>query len=158
MSGPQRVHQTVIMGVEPTLETESLASTKIAALILCVCLLFFHAVRRRYGQGLNKFDGPFLSSFTDFWKLLLVSSNRSRIITADLHERYGDIVRLGPRKLSFGDPRALKEIYGINKGFVKVTLFVAREKKMILKIGSPIFTPSPPASRKERRCSHFSRS
>ncbi len=37
-----------------------------------------------------------------------------------LHEKHGDVVRLGPNSLSFSDPKALKTIYGLNKGFTKV--------------------------------------
>ena len=37
-----------------------------------------------------------------------------------LHAQHGDIVRLGPNALSFADPKALKVIYGLNKGFTKV--------------------------------------
>ena len=40
--------------------------------------------------------------------------------TLKLHREHGDIVRLGPNMLSFGDPKALKVIYGLNKGFIKV--------------------------------------
>lgn len=29
-----------------------------------------------------------------------------------LHEKYGDIVRIGPRELSVNDPEALSAIYG----------------------------------------------
>ncbi|RYO73661.1 hypothetical protein DL764_010439 [Monosporascus ibericus] len=43
-----------------------------------------------------------------------------------LHAKYGDVVRLGPNTLSFADPKALKSIYGLNKGFVKVRFFYFR--------------------------------
>ncbi|KAH6665496.1 cytochrome P450 [Halenospora varia] len=36
-----------------------------------------------------------------------------------LHTENGDIVRLGPKCLSFASPEALKETYGLNKGFIK---------------------------------------
>jgi hypothetical protein len=39
-----------------------------------------------------------------------------------LHEKHGEVVRLGPNCLSFSDPKALKTIYGLNKGFVKVCI------------------------------------
>ena len=37
-----------------------------------------------------------------------------------MHKEKGDIVRLGPNALSFADPKALKDIYGLKKGFTKV--------------------------------------
>ena len=38
----------------------------------------------------------------------------------DLHDKHGDIVRLGPNCLSFGNPKAIKIIYALGKGFTKV--------------------------------------
>ncbi|MCJ1386172.1 hypothetical protein MMC17_009298 [Xylographa soralifera] len=49
----------------------------------------------------------------------------------DLHEKYGDIVRMGPNVLSFGKPEAIKDIYGVGKawnksGFYPVQAAVAK--------------------------------
>ena len=38
----------------------------------------------------------------------------------DLHEKYGDIVRVGPNLLSFGNPEAIKDVYGVGKAWNKV--------------------------------------
>ena len=38
-----------------------------------------------------------------------------------LHAKYGDVVRLGPRVLSFGQPQAMKDIYSPGQGFKKVS-------------------------------------
>jgi hypothetical protein len=61
---------------------------------------------------MNKFNGPFLASFTDFWKVWYAYTNSSNPIYVDLHEKYGDVVRVGSNELSFADPRAIHEIYG----------------------------------------------
>jgi hypothetical protein len=37
-----------------------------------------------------------------------------------LHRKYGKIVRVAPNVLSFGDPAAIQDIYGLNKGYTKV--------------------------------------
>jgi hypothetical protein len=37
-----------------------------------------------------------------------------------LHKKHGEIVRLGPKMLSFSSPDAVKDIYGPGKNFVKV--------------------------------------
>jgi hypothetical protein len=39
-----------------------------------------------------------------------------------LHAKYGDVVRVGPNVLSFGKPSAIQDIYGLNKGFIKISL------------------------------------
>ncbi|KAJ2971293.1 hypothetical protein NUW58_g9457 [Xylaria curta] len=57
---------------------------------------------------------------TYFWRLWDVWGRRSEVTHRKLHAQYGDVVRLGPSTLSFADPKALKTIYGLNKGFIKV--------------------------------------
>ena len=74
----------------------------------------------RYNHGLNKYHGPFLASLTDWWRFFDVYGRRPDITHNSLHRQYGDIVRLGPNALSFADPKAIKTIYGLNKGFTKV--------------------------------------
>lgn len=77
-------------------------------------------VRNRYRNGLNTYPGPCLASLTDWWRLFDVYGRRPEITHRALHRKYGDVVRLGPNTLSFSDPKALKTIYGLNKGFTKV--------------------------------------
>lgn len=77
-------------------------------------------VKNRYNNGLNKYPGPFLASLTDWWRFFDVKGCRPEVTHQKLHAKYGDVVRLGPNTLSFADPAALKSIYGLNKGFVKV--------------------------------------
>lgn len=38
-----------------------------------------------------------------------------------MHEKYGDIVRMGPNVLSFSQPQAIRDIYGPGKQFKKVS-------------------------------------
>jgi len=73
-----------------------------------------------FNHGLNKYPGPVLARFTDIWRFLDVYGRRPDITHLKLHRQHGDIVRLGPNTLSFANPKALKTIYGLNKGFVKV--------------------------------------
>jgi len=89
---------------------------------LFIVLVIAQLAYQRYGHGIHKYRGPFLASLTDFWKFWHVSTHRDRVTTVGLHSEYGPIVRVGPRKLSFSDPAALKEIFGVNKGYVKVGL------------------------------------
>lgn len=77
-------------------------------------------VKNRYHNGLNKYPGPLLASLTDWWRFVDVYGRRPEVTHRALHKKYGDVVRLGPNTLSFSNPRALKSIYGLNKGFIKV--------------------------------------
>lgn len=92
---------------------ENVAAVTVLALIACLVANYFH-------HGLQRYPGPALAKFTNLWRLLDVRRRRSEITHLDLHKRYGDVVRLGPNVLSFADPRAVKAIYGLNKGYVKV--------------------------------------
>lgn len=78
-------------------------------------------LKNKYQKGLNRYPGPFLASLTDWWRFWDVYKQRPEITHQELHKKYGDVVRLGPNTLSFADPKALKSIYGLNKGFVKVS-------------------------------------
>lgn len=83
-------------------------------------LLVSWLVRNRFRHGLNKYPGPFMASLTDWWRFVDVWNRRPELTHIKLHEQLGDVVRLGPNTLSFSNPAALKDIYGLNKGFVKV--------------------------------------
>ncbi|KAI6299158.1 hypothetical protein MCOR29_011034 [Pyricularia oryzae] len=83
--------------------------------------------RNRFQKGLHKYPGPFLASLTDFWRVWDVYKQRPEVTHRKLHERYGDVVRLGPNALSFSDPKALKAIYGLNKNMVKSDFYIVQQ-------------------------------
>jgi hypothetical protein len=89
-------------------------------LSVAIAVLVAWLLRNRFHNGLNKYPGPVLASLTDWWRFFDVYGRRPDITQRALHQRYGDVVRLGPNLLSFANPKALKTIYGLNKGFVKV--------------------------------------
>jgi len=89
-------------------------------LVVISALVLTWLVRNRYHNGLNKYPGPFLASLTDWWRFIDVYRQRPEQTHIALHKKYGPVVRLGPNVLSFSDPDALKTIYGLNKGFIKV--------------------------------------
>lgn len=85
-----------------------------------IFLVVAYLAKNYYNHGLQKYPGPLLASFTDWWRFFDVLGRRPDITQNRLHKQHGDIVRLGPNALSFADPQALKTIYGLNKGFTKV--------------------------------------
>ncbi len=88
-------------------------------------LLLLYFIRNRYSRGLNTFDGPFLASVTDLWKLWYAYNSSQQQIYVDIHEKYGDVVRIGPNNLSFADPQAIHDIYGPKGASQKVSKVVA---------------------------------
>ncbi|KAI0382135.1 cytochrome P450 [Hypomontagnella monticulosa] len=94
---------------------------------ITVSVVLAWLVKNRYHNGLNKYPGPFLASLTDWWRFWDVYGQRPEVTHQKLHAKYGDVVRLGPNSLSFADPKALKTIYGLNKGFVKSDFYVVQQ-------------------------------
>lgn len=88
--------------------------------LLIVSIGYFASNRFKY--GLQKYPGPILASVTDWWRFMDVWGRRPDITQLKLHRQHGDIVRLGPNALSFSNPKALKQVYGLNKGFTKVCM------------------------------------
>ena len=89
-------------------------------LLLIIVLCCSYIAQSYFAHGLHKYPGPILASFTNCWRFWDVLGRRPDITQIKLHKKHGDIVRLGPNTLSFSNPEALKDIYGLNKGFIKV--------------------------------------
>lgn len=89
----------------------------LAALLLALVVFL---VKNRFNHGLQRYPGPFLASLTDWWRFFDVLGRSPEVTHIKLHKKHGDVVRLGPNVLSFANPAALRTIYGLNKGFVKV--------------------------------------
>jgi hypothetical protein len=89
-------------------------------LIVLTASLIAYLLSNKYRKGLNRYPGHWLATYTNWWRFFDVLGRKHEWTTIRLHREHGDIVRLGPNVLSFGDPKALKVIYGLNKGFIKV--------------------------------------
>ncbi|KAI1106570.1 cytochrome P450 [Jackrogersella minutella] len=94
---------------------------------ISISVILAWVIKNRYHNGLNSYPGPFLASLTDWWRLWDVFGQRPDITHRNLHAKYGDVVRLGPNTLSFANPKALKSIYGLNKGFVKSDFYIVQQ-------------------------------
>ncbi|KAJ9606262.1 hypothetical protein H2200_009223 [Cladophialophora chaetospira] len=72
--------------------------------------LFFHPLR--------KYPGPQSAKLTKWTGAYWASTGKLHDIVLALHEKYGDIVRIGPNELSFGDADAIKYIYGAHSSTI----------------------------------------
>jgi hypothetical protein len=86
----------------------------------CVLGLIAHLLHNKYGHGIH-LPGPRIAAYTDLWRLWVVWKRRPEKVLLALHKNYGPIVRLGPKTVSISDPEAIKTIYALNAGFVKVS-------------------------------------
>ena len=100
------------------IEVAILWSAIAGGILLCSGLGFI--VYQKFRPGLRSIPGPFLASFTDLWRFLAVYDSRFEVTLQALHDKYGDLVRVGPNCISVGDPREVRQIYGISRLFQKV--------------------------------------
>ncbi|TVY19873.1 Cytochrome P450 monooxygenase [Lachnellula arida] len=95
--------------------------------VVLTVVLASYLIKNRFTRGLNKYPGPFLASLTDWWRFWIVYKRRPEVEHIRLHAKHGDVVRLGPNDLSFANPQALKDIYGLNKGFIKSEFYPVQQ-------------------------------
>ncbi|KAH9217197.1 cytochrome P450 [Leptodontidium sp. 2 PMI_412] len=81
-------------------------------------LLLIQLLYNKYGHSISKYPGPFLASFTDWWRFYNIAVNNHVLPMLDLHRKYGKTVKYGPNMQSFSEPRAIHNIY---VGFDSVT-------------------------------------
>ncbi|OBT90628.1 hypothetical protein VE02_00484 [Pseudogymnoascus sp. 03VT05] len=90
-------------------------------------LIIVHFTRNYFHHALNRYPGPFLARITNWWRFWDVLQRRPEVTHIRLHKTHGDVVRLGPNYLSFADPKAVKDIYGLNKGFIKSDFYPVQQ-------------------------------
>ncbi|KAL1640901.1 hypothetical protein SLS58_006517 [Diplodia intermedia] len=77
------------------------------ALSLAISMLVYRAFFHR----LRRFPGPFAARLTRFWSVYKSSKDlQYHLVLEELHKKYGDVVRVGPRELSITRASALPQI------------------------------------------------
>lgn len=100
------------------------------------------AASRRYYKGLNKYNGPFLASLTNFWRLwqwlwYTDMCYFPRVV------KYGKIIRVGPDTLLFNDPEAIKDIYMTHFNKVSKSMeSMAQARRALLRLTQNLFRSS----------------
>lgn len=89
---------------------------------LCCCLFLIISSRR---AGLSGIPGPFIARYTDAYNLYYAwSTNRKGDRVSHyraLQQRYGDVVRTGPKTVTVIDAAAVPVIYGLRSRLNKVS-------------------------------------
>lgn len=110
--------------------------------LVVILVVISWLLNNKFWKGLNKYPGPWLAGYTNWWRFWDVLGRRHQWTIIRLHRDHGDVVRLGPNVLSFADPKAIKTIYGLNKGMTKVRTLQALERACELTLlFSPTSTP-----------------
>ncbi|KAK4140278.1 cytochrome P450 [Dichotomopilus funicola] len=131
---------------------ERAATSAGVILLVTASLWLLHLVRTLW--RLRHVPGPLLSKFTDLYRAQLVRTLRSHEIHQGFHDRYGAVVRLGPRMVSVSDPAAIPTIYPMRPGFPKgdfyeafipylpggslPAIFTARDENLHKRLKSPV--------------------
>lgn len=69
-----------------------------------------------YLHPLSAYPGPFWSAATHIPRVRVLLSGQLSYHVLELHEKYGDVVRIGPNELSYNNANAWKDIYGFKQG------------------------------------------
>lgn len=72
-------------------------------------------------RRLRHIPGPFLASITNFQRAQWVTTKRAHLILQDVHEKYGEVVRIGPNTVVFSNPEVIPTVYTARTGFPKVS-------------------------------------
>ncbi|RBR21164.1 hypothetical protein FVER53590_10685 [Fusarium verticillioides] len=75
---------------------------------------------RAFFHRLNRFPGPFLARLSTFYATYLtVDEEHMYLEVQKLHEKYGDIVRIGPTELSIATPSSFRPIHAPSSPVIK---------------------------------------
>ncbi|KAH1457604.1 hypothetical protein KXX13_009191 [Aspergillus fumigatus] len=80
-------------------------------LLGCVYLIG-HSIYAIYFHSLSRYPGPKIAAISPVALLVWEIRGKVHSKVKHLHDRYGDVVRIGPNALVYRAPRAWKEIYG----------------------------------------------
>ena len=77
-----------------------------------VALLLFVVLQRVFFHPLARTPGPFVAKLSGFYMIFKAVRGKNTFTRHNLHQKYGQVVRVGPNELSFSDMASIKEIYG----------------------------------------------
>lgn len=101
-------------------------ATTLLTILPCVLAITLASSLVRSYYRLRHIPGPFIPSLTNWWSTINIwTGYEYKVFIQDLHSKYGSVVRWGPNRVSFSQPAAIPDIYGINHPFPKVLLSCA---------------------------------
>ena len=101
------------------------SSLPVVSFVISVALLLGVFQLWRTWWRLRHIPGPFPASITNFQRVRWVTTKRAHLILQDMHEKYGEVVRIGPNTVAFSNPEAIPTVYTARTGFPKVRILTA---------------------------------
>ncbi|RYP59321.1 hypothetical protein DL769_008585 [Monosporascus sp. CRB-8-3] len=111
------------MGFGEALPGSSRVSTSTGIVITGVAVSLLLVYFWRVWWRLRHIPGPFPGYLTNFLRVKWVTTKRAHLILQEMHEKYGEVVRIGPNTVSFSNPQAIPTIYTARTGFVKASFY-----------------------------------
>lgn len=109
------------LGMKSPVTMDSFSKIKIpVVLFLCACLGLLTIQLCRTWWRLRHIPGPFPASITNFQRMRWIGTKRAHLILQQMHEKYDEVVRIGPNMVSFSNPKAIPTVYPMRPGFPKV--------------------------------------
>ncbi|KAI0265874.1 high nitrogen upregulated cytochrome P450 monooxygenase 2 [Gloeopeniophorella convolvens] len=75
-------------------------------------LLYAAVYRLSPSHPLAQYPGPYLARLSKIWLTILAASGKQHVHFRKLHERYGEVVRVGPNELSISDASVIAAVLG----------------------------------------------
>ncbi|KAL6407021.1 hypothetical protein AUP68_09842 [Ilyonectria robusta] len=106
-----------MIGLTAMMPTVTLLALTFFLLVISqiVYYTFFHP--------LAKYPGPAIAKFTNLWKAYQLWSLHMPETLTQLHDKYGEVVRVGPNDLSFNGGKASAQIYKAGRGLPKTKFY-----------------------------------
>ncbi|RYO94793.1 hypothetical protein DL764_007771 [Monosporascus ibericus] len=114
--------------VSVVLRSINLNAILLVAAILVVAIILY-LVKGSRDAGLDHVPGPWLARYTNLhaWIEAQRWHGRNICYLSRLHDKYGDVVRVAPRRVSVCDPDAIPAIYGMRASLDKSNLIRAAQ-------------------------------
>lgn len=81
-------------------------------LLILSCFAVLHAFNCILLSPLRRTPGPLIARFSRLWLAYHGYKGDLHSTLLALHQKHGDIVRIGPKELSVVEPEAVKTVYG----------------------------------------------
>ena len=117
----------VVRAMSPKVVIPSTVGSSLSAfpLLIGISLLLVVFQLWRTWWRLRHIPGPFPASITNFQRVRWVTTKRAHLKLQGMHEKYGEVVRIGPNTVVFSNPEAIPTVYTARTGFPKVRVLAA---------------------------------
>lgn len=106
-------------------------------------------VTNKYQKHLSKIPGPAAAGYTKLWRFYRVYRGRFTWEQIKLHQDLGPIVRIAPKIISIGDPKAIPIIYPLKQTFTKTNFYPIQSVSWKKQTEPNVFSTTDPAKHRK---------